>query len=154
MNLSNDFLEDFASASIHNSRDEGSLHAHSVPVYATSSFVFDSAEQGMNRFAGKEPGYIYSRFSNPTTAAAEKLIASLESFGIKKDDGTPLELDAILHASGQGALATLCFSGQLALKFCQFLLAFSKVFVVRIGKAITGDSKSFKTHIQADFCIG
>ena len=110
MNLSNDFLEDFASASIHNSRDEGSLHAHSIPVYATSSFVFDSAEQGMNRFAGKEPGYIYSRFSNPTTAAAEKLIASLESFGIKKDDGEPLELDAILHASGQGALATLCFS--------------------------------------------
>ncbi|ANH83302.1 cystathionine gamma-synthase [Niabella ginsenosidivorans] len=104
------YFEDFCSAAIHSIHDEGSLHSHSIPVYATSTFVFDSAEQGMNRFAGKEPGYIYSRFANPTTAAAEKLIASLEAFGLKNQDGQPLQLKALLHASGQGALATLCFS--------------------------------------------
>lgn len=103
-------FDSFCSAVIHSVSDEGSLHSHSIPIYATSTFVFDSAEQGMNRFAGKEPGYIYSRFSNPTTAAAEKLIAALEAFGLKDKEGQPLQLKALLHASGQGALSTLCFS--------------------------------------------
>lgn len=103
-------FEDFCSAAIHNAYDEGSLHSHAIPIYATSTFVFDSAEQGMNRFSGTEPGYIYSRFANPTTAAAEKLIASLEAFGLTGTDGNPLALKALLHASGQGALSTLCFS--------------------------------------------
>ncbi len=104
------FFEDFCSAAIHSIQDEGSLHSHSIPIYATSTFVFDSAEQGMNRFAGKEPGYIYSRFANPTTAAAEKLLAALEAFGLKDRYGQPLQLKALLHSSGQGALSTLCFS--------------------------------------------
>lgn len=103
-------FDSFCSAVIHSVSDEGSLHSHSIPIYATSTFVFDSAEQGMNRFAGTEPGYIYSRFSNPTTAAAEKLIAALEAFGLKDKEGQPLQLKALLHASGQGALSTLCFS--------------------------------------------
>jgi len=103
-------FEDICSAAIHGIQDEGSLHSHAIPIYATSTFVFDSAEQGMNRFAGTEPGYIYSRFANPTTAAAEKLIASLEAFGLKTEQGEPLQLKALLHASGQGALSTLCFS--------------------------------------------
>ncbi|MCF3110799.1 aminotransferase class I/II-fold pyridoxal phosphate-dependent enzyme [Niabella sp. CC-SYL272] len=103
-------FEDICSAAIHSIHDEGSLHSHAIPIYATSTFVFDSAEQGMNRFAATEPGYIYSRFANPTTTAAEKLIAALEAFGLKDEQGTALQLKALLHASGQGALSTLCFS--------------------------------------------
>ncbi|WP_300597606.1 aminotransferase class I/II-fold pyridoxal phosphate-dependent enzyme [Niabella sp.] len=103
-------FEDICSAAIHSIHDEGSLHSHAIPIYATSTFVFDSAEQGMNRFAATEPGYIYSRFANPTTTAAEKLIAALEAFGLKNAQGAALELKALLHASGQGALSTLCFS--------------------------------------------
>ncbi|MBZ4189154.1 trans-sulfuration enzyme family protein [Niabella beijingensis] len=103
-------FEDVYSAAIHGVSDEGSLHSHAIPIYATSTFVFDSAEQGMNRFAGSEPGYIYSRFANPTTAAAERLIASLEAFGLNDAHSSPLQLKALLHASGQGALSTLCFS--------------------------------------------
>ncbi|MCD2424147.1 aminotransferase class I/II-fold pyridoxal phosphate-dependent enzyme [Niabella pedocola] len=103
-------FEDICSAAIHSIHDEGSLHSHAIPIYATSTFVFDSAEQGMNRFAATEPGYIYSRFANPTTTAAEKLIAALEAFGLKDAGGAALQLKALLHASGQGALSTLCFS--------------------------------------------
>lgn len=112
MNYNNESrgFADMCSAAIHGITDEGSLHAHAIPIYATSTFVFDSAEQGMNRFAGKEPGYIYSRFANPTTAAAEQLIATLEAFGLKDEKKQPLQLKALLHASGQGALSTLCFS--------------------------------------------
>ena len=49
-----------------------------VPIYQTSTFVFDSAEQGGKRFALEEEGYIYSRLGNPTTAVFEEKIAALE----------------------------------------------------------------------------
>ena len=52
--------------------------ALSTPIYQTSTFVFDSTEQGGARFAGKEEGYIYSRLGNPTTTVAEEKIAALE----------------------------------------------------------------------------
>ncbi len=39
---------------------------HSVPVYLTSSFVFDSAEQGRDLFAGAADGLVYSRYGNPS----------------------------------------------------------------------------------------
>lgn len=50
----------------------------SEPIFTTSSFVFDSAEQAAARFAGTEPGNIYSRFTNPTVAAFEQRLATLE----------------------------------------------------------------------------
>ncbi len=59
--------------------------AHLTPIFASSTFTFENAEQGMNRFSGKEKGYIYSRFGNPTCTAAEELIAELEAFGIKDE---------------------------------------------------------------------
>jgi len=51
---------------------------HSEPIFATSSFVYGSAAQAAARFAGEEPGNIYSRFTNPTVAAFEERIAALE----------------------------------------------------------------------------
>ncbi|MEK3799340.1 methionine gamma-lyase [Peribacillus sp. FSL H8-0477] len=53
----------------------GSLAA---PIFQTSTFVFDTAEQGERRFAGEEEGYIYSRLGNPTVKALEDRIAVLE----------------------------------------------------------------------------
>lgn len=64
----------------------------------------------MNRFTGKEDGFIYSRFGNPTTAMAAEIIASLEAFGLTDDKGNSLQLKAILHASGQAAMATMFLS--------------------------------------------
>lgn len=49
-----------------------------TPIYASSTFVFESAEQGANRFAGKEPGFIYTRLGNPTVRALELNVAALE----------------------------------------------------------------------------
>ena len=51
---------------------------HSEAIYATSSFVYNSAAQAAARFAGDEPGNIYSRFTNPTVATFEDRIAALE----------------------------------------------------------------------------
>ena len=52
--------------------------ALTTPIYQTSTFVFDSCEQGGRRFAGEEAGYIYTRLGNPTTSVLEAKIAALE----------------------------------------------------------------------------
>lgn len=100
-------VTDVSSAAIHAGGNRNAEHANLTPIFASSTFTFDSAEQGMNRFAGNENGFIYSRFGNPTTAMAAEIIASLEAFGLTDDKGNPLELKAILHASGQAAMATM-----------------------------------------------
>ena len=45
---------------------------HSDPIYATSSFVFESAEQAAATFSGERDGNTYSGFSNPTVSVFEK----------------------------------------------------------------------------------
>lgn len=52
--------------------------AHGDPIFTTSSFVFDSAAEAAARFSGDQPGYIYSRFTNPTVASFEQRLAALE----------------------------------------------------------------------------
>lgn len=51
---------------------------HSIPIFATSSYVFESAEQASLRFTGKQPGNIYSRFTNPTVTAFQDRLAAME----------------------------------------------------------------------------
>jgi len=51
---------------------------HSQPIFMTSSYVFDSAEAAALRFTGKEPGNIYSRFTNPTVSAFQDRLALME----------------------------------------------------------------------------
>jgi methionine-gamma-lyase len=67
-----------------------------TPIYQTSTFAFKDAQQGANRFAGTEEGYIYTRIGNPTTSALEENVAQLENgFG------------ATAMASGMGAVSTV-----------------------------------------------
>ena len=88
----------FATRSIHVGYDakdsQGSLNP---PIYMTSTFSFDSAEEGGARFAGEQPGHFYSRISNPTQEILETRLADLE-------EGEA----ALACASGMGAItATL-----------------------------------------------
>jgi len=48
------------------------------PIFLTQSFAYDSAEAADARFAGSEPGFIYTRYGNPTTLAFEEKLALLE----------------------------------------------------------------------------
>jgi methionine-gamma-lyase len=97
----------FSSAAIHAGHAQDPNYAHITPIYASSTYVFDSAEQGMRRFTGEENGYIYSRWGNPTITEAEEKISALETFGITDAAGNPLAVKTILHASGMAALSTL-----------------------------------------------
>ncbi|MGD6943443.1 methionine gamma-lyase [Cytobacillus gottheilii] len=48
------------------------------PIFQTSTFTFENAEQGERRFSGEEDGFIYSRLGNPTVASLEQRMAQLE----------------------------------------------------------------------------
>lgn len=73
--------------------------SHAEPIFTTSSFVFDSAEQAAARFSGEQPGCIYSRFTNPTVAAFEQRLAALEGAE-----------HCVATASGMSAVLTLCLA--------------------------------------------
>lgn len=60
------------------SNKENQAGSLTSPLYQTSTFVFDSSEQGEARFSGVESGYIYSRLGNPTVEELERKIADLE----------------------------------------------------------------------------
>ena len=71
---------------------DSATNARAVPIYQTTSYVFNNAEHGANLFALKEFGNIYTRIMNPTTDVFEKRIAELEG-GVA----------AVATASGQAA---------------------------------------------------
>jgi len=68
----------------------------SVPIYQSSTFAFESAEQGAARFAGREKGFIYTRIANPTIRALEESLATLEG-----------GFDASATATGMAAVSTV-----------------------------------------------
>lgn len=63
---------------IHGGHEREAFGTLVTPLYQSATFVFESAQQGGERFAGNEPGYIYTRLGNPTTAELERKMAILE----------------------------------------------------------------------------
>lgn len=68
----------FSTQAIHAGAEKNMHGTLAAPIYQTSTFVFDNVEQGGNRFALEEEGYIYTRLGNPTLTAVEKKVAMLE----------------------------------------------------------------------------
>lgn len=98
------------STAIHSATNINSEDAHLVPIYATSTFTYESTEIGADRFAAIDKEKIYSRWANPTCKAVEETIAALEAFGIRDTEGNNLQLKALLHSSGQAAMTTMFLS--------------------------------------------
>ncbi|UJD03808.1 aminotransferase class I/II-fold pyridoxal phosphate-dependent enzyme [Streptococcus infantis] len=80
---------------------DATTKSRAVPIYQTTSFVFDDTQEGAELFALQKPGNIYTRITNPTTSAFEERIAALEG--------------------GVGALATA--SGMAAITYTILALA-------------------------------
>jgi methionine-gamma-lyase len=86
----------FNSKLIHGGGHHDEYGAATVPIYQTSTFRFDSAEDGAACFAGEKDGYVYTRIGNPTVSALERQVAELEhGYG------------AVAFASGMGAVSTV-----------------------------------------------
>src|SRR5271169_4855262 len=94
MALSNNRSYGFETLALHAGQEtaDSATGARAIPIYQTSSFVFDSPEHAANLFGLKEFGNIYSRIMNPTQDAFERRIAAIEG-------GT----GALAVASGQAA---------------------------------------------------
>ena len=85
----------FSTRAIHGGHAENAAGALATPIYQSSTFVFDSAEQGGRRFALEEGGYIYTRLGNPNCSEFEEKIALLEGAEA-----------AMSMASGMGAITS------------------------------------------------
>jgi methionine-gamma-lyase len=83
-----------ATVAIHGGHQREAFGALVTPLYQSATFAFETAEQGGARFAGDEPGYIYTRLGNPTTAELERKMALLEGAD-----------DAAATASGMAAVS-------------------------------------------------
>ncbi|MDQ8021057.1 MAG: O-succinylhomoserine sulfhydrylase [Moraxellaceae bacterium] len=70
---------------------------HSEALYLTSSFIAPNAAEAAKRFSGEAPGFIYSRFTNPTVSAFEERLAALEGAEF-----------CVATASGMSAILSLC----------------------------------------------
>lgn len=98
--MQDDHTKGFATRAIHHGYDPLSADgALTPPLHLTSTFAFETAEQGGARFAGEAPGHIYSRISNPTTDLLEQRMASLEGAEA-----------AVAMASGMGAITSVLWS--------------------------------------------
>lgn len=75
-----DFREvGFGTLAIHAGQEPDTLYgALATPIYQTSTFCFETVEEGSAKFSGEIPGYCYSRGGNPTVSALERKIAALE----------------------------------------------------------------------------
>lgn len=78
--------------------------SHIMPLYQTSTFVFDNVESGSKLFAGEEGGatHTYTRIGNPTNDTLEEIIARLEGW----DFDNPDQCKALIFGSGMAAITT------------------------------------------------
>ena len=90
---------DFSTRAVHAGYQKNEHGALATPIYQTSTFIFDTAEQGGRRFALEEDGYIYGRLGNPTTAQVEEKLAGLEGGEA-----------AVATGSGMGAITSVIWS--------------------------------------------
>ncbi|MFL0063283.1 O-acetylhomoserine aminocarboxypropyltransferase/cysteine synthase family protein [Tenacibaculum maritimum] len=86
----------FATNSLHSGHDvTQTAGTRAVPIYQTTSYVFNDSEHAANLFSLKELGFIYTRLNNPTNQVLQERLASLEG-------GT----GAVVFASGTAAIST------------------------------------------------
>ncbi|MGH8443573.1 MAG: O-succinylhomoserine sulfhydrylase [Nevskiaceae bacterium] len=105
---------------------------HSPAIFATSSFVYDSADQAAAVFAEQEPGYIYSRFTNPTVEAFEKRLADMEGADacVATASGMAAEMSLLLTLlkSGDHVVASRTLFGSTLSLFNNYFTKFGVEF--------------------------
>ena len=88
---------DFETMIIHAGQEHDPVYGTlATPIYQTSTFCFETVEEGAAKFAKERPGFIYTRSGNPTTRALELKCAAMEGGE-----------DAIATASGMGAIGSV-----------------------------------------------
>ena len=107
---------------------DSTTNSRAVPIYQTSSYVFNNSEHGANLFALKEFGNIYTRIMNPTTDAFEQRIAALEGgvAAVAVSSGQAAQfiaLNNILESGDQFVSSPYIYGGS----YNQFKVAFKRL---------------------------
>lgn len=89
--------QDFSTRAVRSGVQTSNFQEHSEPLFLTSSFIFNTAEEAAQVFAGEREGYVYSRYTNPTVSVFEQRLATLEGADF-----------CLATASGMAALWALC----------------------------------------------
>jgi O-acetylhomoserine/O-acetylserine sulfhydrylase len=102
--------------------------SRAVPIYQTTSYVFNSSEHGANLFALKEFGNIYTRLMNPTTDVFEKRVAALEggvaALAVSSGQAAQfIALNNILQAGDNFVTSSFLYGGS----YNQFKVAFKRL---------------------------
>lgn len=123
-------------------------NSRAVPIYQTSSYVFNSAEHGANLFALREFGNIYTRIMNPTSDVLEKRLAALEGgvAAVAVASGQAAQfiaLNNILQAGDNFVSTSFLYGGT----YNQFKVAFKRL-GIDVRFAAGDDPASFETLID------
>lgn len=107
---------------------DSATNSRAVPIYQTTSYVFNSAEHGANLFALKEFGNIYTRIMNPTTDVFEQRVAALEGGVAAVATGSGqaaqfLALNNILQTGENFVSTSFLYGGS----YNQFKVAFKRI---------------------------
>ncbi len=121
--------------------------ARAMPIYQTTSFVFEDTEHAAHLFALNKFGNIYTRISNPTTAAFEERVASLEGGvgGLATASGQAAQLVALttlLQAGDEMVSSSTLYGGT----YNQFALTFKR-FGIKVHFVDAADPENFRRAI-------
>lgn len=97
-------MQDIKTILAHEFQDNVSTHPHILPLYLSSSFVFENIEEGIDIFKGVKTGHVYGRYSNPTIDTVAAKIAVLET------TGSEMQARCLLVSSGMAAISTVCLA--------------------------------------------
>ena len=115
--------------------------SRAVPIYQTTSYVFDSVEHGANLFGLKEFGNIYTRIMNPTTDVFEKRVAALEggvaALGVSSGQAAQFLAITNIMPAGKNFVSTSYLYGGT---YNQFKVQFSRIGIE--AKLVDGDAVS------------
>src|SRR5690606_16980264 len=104
--------KNFETLAIHGGSTAAEYGSLIPPLYQTSTFIFETAEQGEARFASAEEGFIYSRLGNPTVKLLEERIALLEGGEAGLSFGSGMAaVSAVLFALTKSGDHILCSQG-------------------------------------------
>ena len=139
----------FETLQLHGGQEpDPATNARAVPIYQTTSFVFNSQEHGSNLFTLKELGNIYTRIMNPTTDVFEKRVAALEGglLGLATASGQAAQFTAIaniLHAGDNLVSTSYLYGGT----YNQFKAQFPRI-GINVKFADGDNVSSFESNID------
>ncbi|CAL9733381.1 homocysteine/cysteine synthase [Monosporozyma servazzii] len=143
----------FDTVQLHAGQEDPSDNNHrprAVPIYSTTSYVFKDSKHGADLFGLRVPGYVYSRFQNPTTAVLEDRVAALEggvaALAVSSGQAAQtLAIQGLAHAGDNIVSTSFLYGGT----YNQFAVSFKKIGIE--ARFVNGDKpEDFESHFDAN----